>query len=80
MLTKEQVGRSLELKKKGSIDLLVNGVPSTVYYSPIDHVDWSVAIVVSNQDAMQPLIRLGLMFLLLVVLGMTAVWLVVRRL
>lgn len=78
-LTKEQVGQSLELMKCGSIDLLVNGVPSTVYYSPIDPVDWSVAVVVSNQNAMQPLVRLGFIFLLLTVMGMGLVWLVCRR-
>ncbi len=47
-MTQEQVGRSLEQGKKGVIDLEVNGVPSRVYYAPIEHVDWSVALVVKK--------------------------------
>ena len=78
-LTKEQASHSMEQRKSGTIDLLVNGIPSTVYYAPINHVDWSVAVVVSNQNAMQPLVRLGFIFLLLTVMGMGLVWLVCRR-
>ena len=38
----------LSQRKSGVIDMEVNGVPSTVYYGPLEHVDWSVAIVVSK--------------------------------
>ena len=40
--------RDLERGKAGTIDMTVNGVPSTVYYGPIEHVDWSIAIVVAK--------------------------------
>ena len=40
--------RDLERGKAGMIDMTVNGVPSTVYYGPIEHVDWSIAIVVAK--------------------------------
>ena len=33
---------------KPIFDKTVNGVPSTVYYGPIEHVDWSIAIVVAK--------------------------------
>ena len=79
-LTKEQVGRSLELKKNGMIELSVNGVPSTVYYSPIDHVDWSVAVVVPNQGVMKPLFVIGIALLLVTILGIMIVWFICRRL
>ncbi len=47
-LTEEQTVKDLSERKSGIIDMEVNGVPSTVYYGPIEHVDWSVAIVVAK--------------------------------
>ena len=47
-MTAEQTVRDLSQRKSGVIDMEVNGVPSTVYYGPIEHVDWSVAIVVAK--------------------------------
>ena len=47
-LTAEQVIRSLSQRKSGYIDFEANGVPSTVYFAPIEHVDWSVATVVAK--------------------------------
>jgi len=79
-LTKEQVDQSLELKKSGMIELNVNGVPSTVYYCPIDHVDWSVAVVVPNQGVMKPLFVIGIALLLVNILGIMIVWFICRRL
>ena len=47
-ITEDFVIRDLERGKAGTIDMTVNGVPSTVYYGPIEHVDWSIAIVVAK--------------------------------
>ena len=47
-LTSEEVVSNLSKKKSGIIDVTVNGIPSTVYYGPIKHVDWFVAIVVER--------------------------------
>lgn len=47
-LTDEQVISDLAQKKSGVADLTVNGVPSIVYYGPIDHIDWSVAVIVKK--------------------------------
>ena len=79
-LTKEQVGRSLELKKSGMIDMKINGVPSTVYFTPIDHVDWSLAVVVPHQGFMSPLLKLDLIMLLVSVVGLLVVWFICRKL
>jgi len=72
-LTKEQV-RILSQKKSGTMDLELNGVPTTLYYSPIDNIDWTVAVVVTKQDLQKPLFLLGLVFFLVVVIGMVVVW------
>ena len=77
-LTKEQV-RSMSQKKSGTMDLDIAGVPSTVYYSPIDHTDWKVVVVVEKQDLQKPLLLLGLVFFLIVVIGMVVVLLACRR-
>ena len=79
-LTKDQVGRSIEQRKSGMIEMSINGQPSTIYYSPIDHVDWAVAVVVPNQGIIKPLIKFGIILLLVSVLGMIVVWLICRRL
>ena len=79
-ITQEQMVNSLTQKKIGKINLDVKGVPSTVYYGPIDHVNWFVAIVVSKQDMWSPLSKVGLVLLVVAVLGIIVVWIVCRRL
>ncbi len=48
LTSEEEVVSNLSQKKSGVVDMTINGVPSTVYYGPIKHVDWSVAIVVEK--------------------------------
>ena len=47
-LTSELTLKDLSEKKSGVVDMVVNGVPSTVYYGPIEYVDWFAAIVVTK--------------------------------
>jgi hypothetical protein len=47
-LIAEQTVNNLAQRKSGVVDMDVNGVLSTVYYAPIEHIDWSVAIVVAK--------------------------------
>ena len=47
-LTSELTLKDLSEKKSGVVDMVVNGVPSTVYYGPIEYVDWFAAIVVAK--------------------------------
>lgn len=46
-LTSELTLKDLSEKKSGVVDMVVNGVPSTVYYGPVEYVDWFAAIVVT---------------------------------
>ena len=75
-LTQEQLLKSFAKKKSGTMDMDVNGVPSTVYYCPIDHVDWFVTIVVAKQSMWDPLVKLSIALLLVAVI----VLFLVRRL
>ena len=79
-LTQDQLVNSLSHKESGTLDLVIKGVPSTVYYGPIDYVDWSVVIVVAKQSMWGPLLKMGYALLLVIVVGMMIVWLAVRRL
>ena len=79
-LTQDQLVNSLSHKESGTHDLVIKGVPSTVYYGPIDYVDWSVVIVVAKQSMWGPLLKIGFALLLVIVVGMMIVWLAVRRL
>ena len=78
-LTQEQVGRSLELGKSGTIEMRINGVSSMIYYTPIDHVDWALAVVVPDQGIIKPLMKYGIILLLVSVLGIIIVWLICQR-
>lgn len=79
-LTEDQVGQSLELRKNGMVETKINGKHSTVYYTPIERVNWSVAVVVTDQGIAKPMIKFGIILLLITILGMIVVWLACRRL
>ena len=79
-LTKEQMNNSLMLKKSGSIDTKVNGVASTVYFAPIEHVDWMVAVVVTKQNIFKPLIVPFVVLLLTTILGIILIFVLRNRL
>ena len=79
-LTEDQVGQSLELRKSGMVETKINGKHSTVYYTPIERVNWSVAVVVTDQGIAKVMIKFGIILLLITILGMIVVWLACRRL
>ena len=79
-LTEDQMGQSLELRKSGMVETKINGQHSTVYYTPIERVNWSVAVVVTDQGIAKAMIKFGIILLLITILGMIVVWLACRRL
>ena len=78
-LKDEEVLRNLAEKKSGSIDVTVNGVPSTAYYAPMEHIGWSVAVIVPDHVVWKPLLIVGAILLGVAVFGLLVVWLVLRR-
>ena len=79
-LTEDQVGQSLELRKSGMVETKINGQHSTVYYTPVERVNWSVAVVVTDQGIAKAMIKFGIILLLITILGVIVVWLACRRL
>lgn len=78
-LTDRHVIADLSQHKGGIIDMDVNGVPSTVYYGPIERVNWSVAVVVPQQSIWKPLAPASLLLFLTSVLGMIIIWYFYRK-
>ena len=78
-LKDEEVLRNLAAKKSGSIDVTVNGVPSTAYYAPMEHIGWSVAVIVPDHVVWKPLLIVGAVLLGVAVFGLLVVWLALRR-
>ena len=78
-LKDEEVLRNLAAKKSGSIDVTVNGVPSTAYYAPMEHIGWSVAVIVPDHVVWKPLLIVGAILMTVAVLGLLVVWLALRR-
>ena len=78
-LEDENVISNLKLRQSGTIDMMVNGVPSVIYYGPISHIGWSVAIVVPKDDVRISVQTMGGAFLLVLVIGMIVLWVVLRR-
>ena len=78
-LTGDQIRSSLAQQKSGTMDLKVKGVPSTIYFTPIDHVDWSVGVIVAKPWFLKPMFGLALLLLALSFMGTVAVWLACRR-
>jgi len=75
----ENVISNLKLRQSGTVDMKVNGEPVVVYYGPISHIGWSVAIVVPKDDIQVSVQAMGSVLLVIMVLGMIVVWVVLRR-
>jgi hypothetical protein len=78
-LKDEEVLRNLAAKKSGSIDVTVNGVPSTAYYAPMEHIGWSVAVIVPDHVVWKQLLIVGAILLGVAGFGLLVVWLALRR-
>ena len=78
-ITDKGVINDLAMKKGGVIDMEVDGVPCTIYYGPVEYVNWGIAIVVPRHDILMPLLPVGILFLTITVIGIIIVWRVTRR-
>ena len=79
VITDPEILNDMKQKKTGIADLNINGVICTVYYGPIEFVDWTLAVIVPKQDLWKPLIPIVTVLLLLTVIGMLIVRTVCRR-
>lgn len=78
-MTDPEVLKDLQQKRNGMTRMKIDGKTCIVYYGPVDYIDWSVAVVVSQQDILKPMLPIIVTFLLTLGFGMIIVWLVCKR-
>lgn len=66
-------------KKSGTIDMTVDGVSSTLYYGPIEGIDWTLVVVAPKYDVLKPTLTMGFVLLAIAALGIVMVWMICRR-
>ncbi len=66
-------------RQSGTAKMEVNGIPSIIYYKPLESIDWSVAVIVAEHDTHKPLMLLVLALSLMVVLGLAITWYVLSK-
>jgi hypothetical protein len=77
--TDPDVVRDFEQQRPGVVEMEVAGVPSLVYYGPIDGIDWSVAVVAQKADVQKPFNYVGWLLLVVSVIAIVAVWFIFKR-
>ena len=78
-ITDKAVLKDLQQKKSGRADVYIDGEACTVYYGPIEYIDWSVAVIVPRYEILNSMLPIAVIFLLIVVLGMIIVWIVCKK-
>ena len=74
----KSVVRDMLQMKRGQASLTIDGVPSVVYYAPLESVNWAMAVVVPRKAMWIPaLLMIGLL-LAVMVIGLVVVYLFCR--
>lgn len=63
----------------GVVEMDICGVPSVVYYGPIEGLDLTVAVIASKSDLQKPFTYMSIILALIAVIGIVAVWFICRR-
>lgn len=78
-VTDKTMLKDLMQHKSGEATMDIDGVTCTVFYGPIEYIDWSVAVIVPRIDILKTMLPIVLLFFLMVAFGMIIVWFVCRR-
>ncbi len=70
---------SLANRETGVTEILVDGEPSTLYYGPIESVDWTAAIVTPTSDLQKPFLYMALLTIFLAIIALTVAWMICKR-
>lgn len=77
-ITDEELLHEMQQNKCGTLDMTVNGEASTLYYGPIEGVDWTLIVVTPKQDEMKPILAVGIGLLVIAIVCVMIVWLTCR--
>ena len=75
----ETVIKDLKHRKSGVADVVLDGETCTVFYGPIEFINWSVAVIVPKQDIQKHMVPIAIVLLSMVVIGILIVWFVCKR-
>lgn len=75
----ERLGRDMLDGKSGFHITKIDGVRSFIYFAPVMHNGWSMAIVVPSITVFSPGILLGLIILLMLIIGLLTAFLLTTR-
>ena len=79
VITDEVILGNLNNHVGGVVEMDICGVPSVVYYGPIEGLDWTVAVIASKSDLQKPFTYMSIILALIAVIGIVAVWFICRR-
>ena len=79
VITDEVILGNLNNHVGGVVEMDICGVPSVVYYGPIEGLDWTVAVIASKSDLQTPFTYMSIILALIAVIGIVAVWFICRR-
>jgi hypothetical protein len=79
-ITDKDILDDLAKGRSGVVDMDVDGQACTLYYGPIEFVEWTVAVIVPRQDFLKPMLPAAIVLLSLVIIGVIIVWFVCKRL
>ena len=79
VVDEEFVKRDLAQKRSGMAEIDIDDESAIIYYAPIEHVDWSLALVVTDEGTQGWLSLLGIGLLLVAFAGFVVIWFVCRR-
>ena len=78
-ITDEELLREMQQNKYGTLDMTVNGEASSLYYGPIEGVDWTLIVVTSKHDVMKPILIVGIGLLMIAMIGVIITWFICRK-
>jgi len=80
-ITNKEMHKDLQQGKSGVVTSLdIDGETCTVYYGPIEYIDWSIAVIVPQNDIIFPLLPISIVLFSMIIIGMLIVWFVCKRL
>ena len=75
----EMVLKDLQQSKSGVANMDIDGKSCTVFYGPIEYIEWSVAVIVPRTDILKPMLPIAIVFLSMVAAGIIIVWYICRK-
>ena len=78
-ITDQEILGNLNNQVSGVAEIDIAGVPSVVYYGPIEGMDWTVAVIASKSDLQKPFTYMSIILAMIAVLGIVMVWFICRR-